>query len=156
MTLTATHLNYYFTCKRKLWLFAHQITCEKESELVKIGNVYHQEIKNESIEIDNFKIDKFRDGKVFELKKKNSAPEAAKFQVLFYISKLKEKGINTSGVIKYKENNKLEPVELTQENELLLTEALSKAAELCAQDQAPVAKKIKYCNKCSYYELCYA
>jgi CRISPR-associated exonuclease Cas4 len=96
MTLTATHLNYYFTCQRKLWLFSHQLNCERESELVKMGQVYHQDLKEEPIEIDNIKIDKFKEGKVFELKKKNSAPEAAKFQVLFYLLKLREKGINTA------------------------------------------------------------
>lgn len=36
MNLTATHIGYFFTCKRKLWLFAHQLNCENESELVKM------------------------------------------------------------------------------------------------------------------------
>lgn len=156
MNLTATHLNYYFTCKRKLWLFAHQLNCEKESELVKIGQVYHQDIKEEPIEIDNIKIDKFKDGKVFELKKKNSAPEAAKFQVLFYLLKLSEKGIKTSGVIKYKENNRLESVELTNENEAALIESLQKAATICELSQPPLIKKSKYCKKCSYFDLCFS
>ena len=156
MTLTATHLNYYFTCKRKLWLFAHQLTCERESELVKIGQVYHQDIKEEPVEIDNIKIDKFKDGKVFELKKKNSAPEAAKFQVLFYLLKLREKGVNTSGIIKYKENNCLEPVELTPENEVALIESMQKVATICELPQPPNIKKNKYCRKCSYFDLCFS
>jgi len=101
MTLTATHLNYYVTCKRKLWLFAHKITCEQNSELVKIGKIYHEDLKDQGIEIDNLKIDQFKDGKVFELKKRNSSPEAAKLQVLFCLSKLKEKDITMTGVIKF-------------------------------------------------------
>lgn len=156
MTLTATHLNYYFTCKRKLWLFAHQLNCERESELVKIGKIYHDDIKEEPIEIDNIKIDKFKDGKVFELKKKNSAPEAAKFQVLFYLSKLREKGINTGGVIKYKENNRLESVELTIENEAALAKSLQEAETICQLLQPPPIKKSKYCRKCSYFDLCFS
>src|SRR3989338_2538287 len=108
--LTPTHLNYYCTCKRKLWFFAHKITCEHDSELVKIGKFYHESIEKESIQIDNFKIDRLRDGKVFELKKRNTAPEAARFQVLYYLYLLKQKGIHTSGVIKYKENNRLDEV----------------------------------------------
>jgi len=156
MTLTATHLNYLVTCKRKLWLFAHKITCEQNSELVKIGKIYHEDLKDQGIEIDNFKIDKFRDGKVFELKKKNSAPEAAKLQVLFYLSKLKEKGIQTSGIIKYKENNRLEEVELTPEAEQALQQSIVEAEMIINQEQPQPAKKIKYCKKCSYNELCYA
>src|SRR3989338_11401837 len=100
MALTATHINYFFTCKRKLWLFSKKITCEHESELVKIGKVHHQDIEKESLQIDNVKIDSLREGKVFELKKKNTAPEAAKYQVLYYLLKLKEKGILTKGIIK--------------------------------------------------------
>ena len=156
MTLTATHLNYYVTCKRKLWLFAHTITCEQNSELVKIGRIYHEDLKDHEIEIDNFKIDKFKDGKVFELKKKNSAPEAAKLQVLFYLSKLKEKGIQSSGVIKYKENNRLETVELIPETEQLLQQSISEAGNTINLKQPQPVKKIKYCKKCSYNELCFS
>lgn len=155
MALTATHINYFFTCKRKLWLFSKKITCEHESELVKIGKVHHQDIEKESLQIDNVKIDSLREGKVFELKKKNTAPEAAKYQVLYYLLKLKEKGIFTTGTIKYKENNRLEEVELTQANEDLLNNAI-RQAELICQEQVPEAKRNKYCRLCSYYELCFS
>lgn len=156
MPLTATQLNYYFTCRRKLWLFSHNITCEQESELVKIGKIQHEDFKNEAIEIDNIKIDKLKDGKVYELKKKNTAPEAARFQVLFYLAKLKEKGIITSGLIKYKENNRVESVELTQDAEDALHQSLLQAAEICQLAQPPQQKKIKYCKNCSYYDLCFS
>ncbi len=91
MPLTATHINYLFTCKRKLWLFSRKITCEQESDFVKIGKIHHEDFEKENIEIDNIKIDKLRDGRVFELKKKNTAPEAAKYQVLYYLLKLRDK-----------------------------------------------------------------
>ena len=35
MNLTATHINYFFTCKRRLWLFSRKITCEQGSEFLK-------------------------------------------------------------------------------------------------------------------------
>lgn len=156
MNITATHVNYFFTCKRKLWLFSRKITCEHESELVKIGKIYHEDMENEKIEIDNIKIDKLRNGKVFELKKKNTAPEAAKFQVLFYLSKLREKGIQTTGIIRYQENNRLEPVESTEENEAQLKKALGEINLIISQDMPQPVKRIKYCKKCSYYQLCFS
>jgi len=58
MNLTATHINYFFTCKRKLWLFSRNIKCEQESDFVKIGKIHHEDFEKESIEIDNIKIDK--------------------------------------------------------------------------------------------------
>src|SRR3990167_3494364 len=111
MNLTATHINYFFTCKRKLWLFSRKITCEHESEFVKIGKIQHEDLAQ--VEVENMKFDGLRDGKVFELKKKNTSPEAAKFQVLYYLFRLEGKGIETTGIIKYKENNRLEEVALT-------------------------------------------
>lgn len=156
MNLTATHINYLFTCKRKLWLFSRKIQCEHESELVKIGKIHHEDIEKENVQIENIKIDKIRDGKVFELKKKNTAPEAAKFQVLYYLLKLKEKGIITTGIIKYKENNRLEEVELSPENEEALRNAVNETEMICSLEKPPAAKKIKYCRNCSYYELCFS
>ncbi|MBI2651077.1 Dna2/Cas4 domain-containing protein [Candidatus Woesearchaeota archaeon] len=63
--MAATHINYFFACKRKLWLFSRKIQCEQESELVKIGKIYHDDFEKDNIEIGNIKIDKLKDGKVF-------------------------------------------------------------------------------------------
>lgn len=156
MNPTATHINYFFTCKRKLWLFSRKIACEQESDLVKIGKIYHEELENENIQIDNIKIDKLRDGKVFELKKKNTSPEGTKYQVLYYLYKLREKGINTTGVIKYKENNRLETVELNEENEATLKKSIEEIKSICTMKEPQPVKRIKYCKNCSYYELCFS
>jgi len=156
MNITATHINYFFTCKRKLWLFSRNIKCEQESDFVKIGKIYHEDFEKESIEIGNIKIDKLKDGKVFEFKKKNTAPDAAKHQVLYYLLKLREKGINTTGVIKYKENNRIEEVSLTQEDEKSLLRSIEEIKDICSMENPPIAEKIKYCKNCSYYELCFS
>ncbi|RMH45124.1 MAG: Dna2/Cas4 domain-containing protein, partial [Gammaproteobacteria bacterium] len=39
MRLTATHIAYYHTCKRKLWLFHHGIQMEQESQVVYEGRL---------------------------------------------------------------------------------------------------------------------
>ena len=156
MQPTPTHLNYYLICKRKLWLFHHKIQCEWKSELVKIGKIYHEDFKDQEIEIDNFKIDKLSNGKVFEIKKKNTAPEAARFQVIYYLYLLKQKGIMTGGVIKYKESNRLEEVKLTPELEKELLQLLKDTDIICSLKNLPEVKRIRYCDNCSYYELCFS
>lgn len=124
--------------------------------MVKIGKIYHEDFEKDNIEIENIKIDKLKDGKVFEFKKKNTSPEGAKYQVLYYILKLREKGINTTGLIKYKENNRIETVELTLESENILKKSIGEIKEICSIENLPPAKKIKYCKNCSYYELCFS
>ena len=97
MNITGTLINYFAICKRKMWLSAHKITCEQDSDLVKIGKIYHRESDKETIEIDNVKMDGLRDGKVFELKKSKKGSEGARMQVLYYLHVLKKHGIETSG-----------------------------------------------------------
>jgi len=155
MNITATHINYYLTCKRKLWLFSYNIKCEHESDLVKIGKIYHEDYDKDQIQIDNIKIDGLRKGKVFELKKKNTAPEATEYQVLYYLHVLRKHGIKTSGIIKYKENNRLKEIELNNENENKLKTVLQEIEFFCKTSTPPPAKRIKYCRNCSYFELCF-
>ncbi|MDP2208215.1 MAG: Dna2/Cas4 domain-containing protein, partial [Bacteroidota bacterium] len=52
---TGTHINYYFVCHRKLWLFSHGLSMEQTSDTVLIGklideNSYSREEKG--IDID--------------------------------------------------------------------------------------------------------
>lgn len=42
MTITGTFFNYFMVCRRKLWLFAHGITMEQESDLVYEGKLIHE------------------------------------------------------------------------------------------------------------------
>ncbi len=57
---TGSQINYYFICKRKLWLFSHNIELEQESDLVKLGALLHQNRyrrKMKEVQIDRIKID---------------------------------------------------------------------------------------------------
>ena len=38
---TGTQINYYFVCKRKLWLFSHNMELESESDLVHLWRLLH-------------------------------------------------------------------------------------------------------------------
>ncbi|MEG1567516.1 MAG: Dna2/Cas4 domain-containing protein, partial [Anaerovoracaceae bacterium] len=42
MKFTGTYFNYYYLCKRKLWLFANGICFEHTSDLVFEGKLIHE------------------------------------------------------------------------------------------------------------------
>jgi CRISPR-associated exonuclease Cas4 len=151
-TLTGTHINYYFTCPRKLWFFHRSIQCEQESDLVKIGKIYHEDL--DEITIDSIKIDMMKKGKIWELKKSVKNRKASIYQALYYLYVLRQKGIETSAIIKYKENNRTEEVLLTKEKEEEMLEILDDIIKIV---KGAIPKRInkKICKKCSYYELCY-
>ena len=40
--IPGTYIEYYYFCKRQLWYFHHQLVCEQESDLVKLGRIIHE------------------------------------------------------------------------------------------------------------------
>ena len=125
MEITGTLINYYFHCKRQCWLFGNRINLEDNSEEVRIRRVLHElkdgEKENTEISIENVKIDKITKDYLVEIKKSDADIEAVKWQVLLYLKKLKDKGINKKGKIEFIEKNKQDKkihyIELTIEYE---------------------------------------
>ena len=135
---------------------------EDNSEVVKIGKVIHEERAEKpgtEIEIDNIKLDKLTKDYVTEVKKSDADPEAAKWQLLFYLKVLKEKGIERKGKLEFVEKNKLNKktviVELTEETENQLEQYIKDIEELLSGDIIPPVEVKKGCKKCAYYEYCY-
>ena len=167
MKITGTLINYYFHCKRQCWLFGNRINLEDNSEDVRIGKVLH-ELKDEEkgsteISIENIKIDRITKDYLIEIKKSDADIEAVKWQVLLYLKKLKDKGINKKGKIEFIEKNKQDKkihyIELTDEYEKELIELSNKINNLLAAECPPPliqqAKISNKCKKCAYYTYCY-
>ncbi len=167
MKITGTLINYYFHCKRQCWLFGNRINLEENSEDVRIGRVLHElkheEKGNTEISIENIKIDRITKDYLIEIKKSDADIEAVKWQVLLYLKKLKDKGINKKGKIEFIEKNKQDKkihfIELTGENEKELMELSNKINNLLAAEYPPLliqqAKISNKCKKCAYYSYCY-
>lgn len=163
MKVNGTLINYYFHCKRQCWLHGNRINMEGNSEDVYIGKVIHElkleGKKDTEISIDNVKIDKITKDYLVEIKKSDADVEATKWQVLFYLYLLKNKGIERQGKIEFqeknKQNNKIIYVELTEENELELKRLIGDVEKLLEKEVPPKIEKVKGCRKCSYYEYCY-
>ncbi|WP_418185902.1 CRISPR-associated protein Cas4 [Aliarcobacter vitoriensis] len=160
--ITGTLINYYFHCQTQCWLHANRLNLEDNSEDVRIGKVLHElnEEKNKQseINIDNIKIDKITRDYLVEVKKSDSDPEAVKWQVLLYLYKLKQKGVEKKGKIEYIEkrgDKKVEFIELDEINEKELLEVLSSIEMLINQAIPPKAKFENKCKKCAYFEYCF-
>ena len=163
MNINGTLINYYFHCQRQCYLHANRINLEDNSEDVRIGKVLHEineeKSKKGEISIDNIKIDKLTRDYLVEIKKSDSDIESVKWQVLLYLYKLKQKGINKKGKIEFIEKNrqdkKIHFVELNEASEKNLLEVLEKIESLINQDIPPTVKFEPKCKKCAYYEYCF-
>lgn len=161
--ITGTLINYYFHCQIQCWLHANRINLEDNSEDVRIGKVLH-EIKEESgksaeLKIDNVKLDKLTSEYLIEYKKSDSDMEAAKWQVLLYLYKLKQKEIIRKGKIeifeKNRQNKKTHIVELDAVAESQLETILQEITILVEGERPPKPERMPKCKKCAYYEYCF-
>lgn len=163
MNITGTMVNYYIHCKRQCWLFANKINLEDNSEDVRIGKVLH-ELKNEKakkkeVAIDSVKIDKLTDDYLVEVKKSDADVEAVKWQTLYYLKVLKDKGIERKGKIEFiekkKQSRKVVYVELTPEAEQELKHLLETIQGYVQGNRIAEVLNKKKCKNCAYYEYCY-
>ena len=161
--ITGTLINYYFHCKTQCWLHANRINLEDNSEDVRIGKVLHEineeKSKKSEISIDNIKIDKLTRAYLVEVKKSDSDVEAVKWQVLLYLYKLRQKGVEKKGKVEFIEKNrqskKVQIIELDEQNEAELLEVLDAIERLINAPKPPEAQFEKHCKKCAYYEYCF-
>lgn len=155
-------MNYYFHCKRQCYLHGNRLNLEDNSEQVKIGKALHEERdkkENTEIALDNIRLDKLSGEYLTEVKKSDADVEAAKWQLLFYLKILKDKGIIRKGKLEFiekgKTNKKILYYELTSEVEKELEGYIQEIEKLLNEDKIPVVLNKAQCKKCAYYEYCY-
>jgi len=184
MMFSGTQVNYYFICKRKLWLFSHNIVIESESDLVKLGKLIHErgyKRKLKEVQVDRIKVDFLdhqrmiakrvyatrmqneRQGNaeqsivIHEVKRSRSMQDAHVFQLLYYIYYLR-KNYNAHvnlGILHYPLLKENIPIELTEEKARQLEDVLNDIAELVSKP-VPQAVWLKPCSSCAYIEVCWS
>ena len=159
--ITGTIINYYIHCKTQMWLYYHKINLEDNSEEVRIGKVLHEisETKVDEVSFEGIKVDKITKDYIVEVKKSDSDIEAAKWQLIYYMWILKQKGIVKKGRIevfekKIQEKKRIEVI-LDKENEKRLLEIIYDIKRILSQDIPPKPKFESKCKKCAYYEYCF-
>lgn len=152
-------VNYYYICKRKLWLFSKGITMEDKSDRVLQGKLVHEgsytRIKTREIMIDELlKID-IIDDYIREVKITSKMSLADEMQLLYYLYYLKNMGIQKTGIINYVKEKRRVVINLDEKKEREIINALKDINKITSLDKPPKVEKLPYCKKCSYYELCY-
>ena len=157
---TGLQVQYYKVCQRKLWLHAHQISFEHESDQVLQGKILHEQSynhkKNKEVMIENLiKIDLYDDHYVGEVKSSSKMEEADKMQLLYYLYVLKRYDIVRRGRLHYPKEKKIVEIELTPSDEKRLEGILVEIKDIIAGGKPPKAKRLPYCGKCAYYHFCW-
>jgi CRISPR-associated exonuclease Cas4 len=159
---TGTLVNYYFVCKRKLWLFAHQINFESESDVVALGKLLSEtsyDRQKKEIRIDErISIDwiDFRNKVIHEVKKSDKLEEAHVWQVKYYLYYLESKGVyGFRAEIDYPKFHKRELIEFDDSDRERLKEVAEEIERIVSGEKIPERIKIPACKNCSYFEFCW-
>lgn len=159
---TGTHIQYYMVCHRKLWLFAHQIQCEQESDLVQYGKFIHETSYSEEkkdFDFDSIKLD-WLDTKnkiIHEVKKSNKMENSHIQQLKYYLYFFKINNIGEYyGELDYPKLKKKLKISLKPEDIKEIEDYITKINQIINLQEPPkIPEKMKICKNCSYYELCW-
>lgn len=163
--ISATQINYYHLCRRKLWLFSNGIQMEHTSDLVAEGKLidetaYPQRAaKYSELEIGGSKIDYYDAANrvVHEVKKSNAREDAHLWQVRYYLYLLEQNGIKgATGILEYPRLRETTPVTFSESDRKYLENTLSDISEIIQREQAPPKIEKKKCKNCSYFDFCWA
>ena len=162
MDVTGTLVNYYIHCRRQCYLHGNKLNLEDNSEAVKVGKALHEAKAAKDtteLEVEHIKVDKLTKEYLVEVKKSDADVTAAKWQLLYYLYTLKQKGLVRKGRLEVLEKNreagKQEVILLDAESERRLEEILEEIQILLASETIPEPLKKSTCKKCAYFEYCY-
>ena len=153
-------VQYFKSCKRELWFFAHRINMNYDNEDISIGKLIHEKSykrENKEVNFDNMAFDfvKKKEGiSIFEIKKSSKLTEPAKYQLIYYLYNMKKSGIDAKGYLVYPEERKREKFELDEELEKEMDNIIEEIKKTISLKKPPKAIKKPYCKRCSFYELC--
>lgn len=163
MNVTGTHINYYFVCKRKLWLALNEIQMEHTSDHVYDGKLIHEnsysqrsekfkEIQIEGIVVDFYDI---HDKVIHEIKRSDKIEEAHIWQLKYYIYVfLKNKIECNSGKLEYPLLHKTVDVFLA-DNDIVFLEGMISDIQNLVNESCPAVINKPFCKCCSFYDFCY-
>ncbi|MEM3040362.1 MAG: CRISPR-associated protein Cas4 [Candidatus Methanomethylicaceae archaeon] len=159
--IAGTLVWYYFVCRREVWLMSREITPDQESPALDVGRAVHEVFYRKllkEISLEGIKIDLFKrtERAVCEVKTSSRFVESARFQLLYYLFRLKEYGVDATGWILIPTEKRRIRVELSEEAEQALLKALSQIKEIVELEHPPPPVRIPYCRRCAYREFCWA
>lgn len=161
MKITGVMVYYYFICHKRLWYFSNGISMEQESDLVRIGkeideHSYSREKKHIMID-ETINIDFLQGWNIIhEIKKSDKLERASIGQIQYYMYVLKQKGlIIEKGILDYPTLRKRKEIYLREEDEKDIEKMLEDIETIVSLKKPPKEVRKGYCNKCSYYELCF-
>lgn len=160
--ITGVMVQYYVSCPRELWFFAHRINMNREDENILIGRRIHEESyprEKKGITIGPVSFDFTKEGErlvVHEMKKSRKLVEPALYQLYYYLWFLRKMGIEAEGCLNYPKEKRRRKVILTERKEREIEQIIRDIKGILSRPSPPPPINKSYCKNCSYFEFCRA
>jgi CRISPR-associated exonuclease Cas4 len=163
MKLTGTLLWYWAVCEREAWLMAHELSPDRNHPYLELGRFLssraYRRSKRRELSLPGIKLDLLEtDGGevvVAEVKKSSRFVEAARLQLLFYLKRLEDYGVQARGELRIPKERRRFFVALDAEGRAHLKEAVQKLQKLLAKPLPPAPTRIPFCRRCAYRDFCW-
>lgn len=159
--VTGVMMQYYFVCKRELWFLSRDIEIDRENVSIvrgtRVDETSYSE-KKRSMQIDGtIAIDLLDDGRVVEVKPSSKLNEPARMQLSYYLWYLKHVvGVEKEGVLAHPRERRREPIELTEDRERKVEDAIRGIHSVITRETPPTAEEKPYCSSCAYHDFCWS
>lgn len=142
---------------------AHELIPDQDNSFLELGRIIEENFyKRESkyYQVENMKIDLVRKEKEYlligEVKKSSRYEKSMVMQLVFYLKKLKEFGLNVIGEVLIPKERKIIRVELNEDYEKELEKSINDIKSIIQLEKPPKLEKNKFCKNCAYREFCWS
>jgi CRISPR-associated exonuclease Cas4 len=162
--ITGTLIWYAMICPREVWLMAHEIEPDEGDTRLEWGRflseISYPRSRRRQIALPGMKLDLIEchgpKAVVAEVKSSSRFVEAARIQVLFYLWRLREMGVEAEGELRFPEERRRLAVRLDAKSLRALREVMARIEALVVQPLPPPPQRTHYCRVCAYREFCWS
>lgn len=142
---------------------AHELIPDQDNPFLELGRIIEDDFYKrvqKFYNFENMKIDLIKKSNEYlligEVKKSSKYELSSKMQLVFYLKKLKELGLETKGELMIPKERKIIKVELTDSLEKEIDNAIEEIKKIIVLDKPPKLQKIRFCKNCAFREFCWS
>jgi len=156
--ITGTMLWYSALCEREVWLMSRGITPDPDGARLDAGRAIHElsyPRARKELEMEGMKVDVVDGRMIGEVKLSSRYLGAARLQLLYYLYRLRLRGVEARGELLVPLERRREEVVLDGESEAELMRAMRRIREIAGMERPPPPRWTHFCRRCAYRYYCW-
>jgi len=156
--ITGSLVWFLCVCERGVWFMGRGISPDQDSEALGLGRVVHGgfRVGRRGLGLRGVSFDGVRGDTVYEVKSSSRNLGAARMQLAYYLYRLRMAGVEARGVILVPGESVRFEVALTEDLVRELLDSLGRIRVIVEGELPPPPRRVGFCGRCAYGDLCWA